>query len=202
MNRLLKLAPDVPVEIALSCADGVNVLSPRGTPAVKYNLVDGRIFFATTYVAAKLRNLKVEAHERIALCMRNIDGKSITLVERVPAAEFVEANPPATSTIVDGTVINQQTEHPPDPELIPPPTDENDPSPTTAEPLNVLRDGSANEEQTPPISQLERALKTAILAAHSAEQYGTEIGYAVRFDQESVKCMAITVLIGLQGGRY
>ena len=201
MNGLLKLAPNVPVEIALSCADGVNVLSPRGTPAVKYKLVDGRIFFATAYVAAKLRNLKVEAHERIALCMRNIDGKSITLVERVPAAEFVEATPPATSTVVDGTV-NEETEHEPDPELIPPPTDENDASHTTAEPLNVLRDGSANEEQTPPISQLERALKTAILAAHSAEQYGTEIGYAVRFDQESVKCMAITVLFGMQGGRY
>ena len=81
-------------------------------------------------------------------------------------------------------------------------TDENDPSPTMAEPLSVLRDGSANQEQTPPISQLERALKTTILAAHSAEQYGTEIGYAVRFDQESVKCMAITILIGMQGGRY
>ena len=44
--------------------------------------------------------------------------------------------------------------------------------------------------------------KAAILAAHTAEQYGKEIGYAVRFDQESVKCMAITVLIGMQGGRY
>ena len=186
MKNLLKLAPDVPVEIALSCADGINVISPRGTPAVKYTLVDGRTFFATAYVAAKFRNLKVEAHERIALCMRNIDGKSITVVERVPS----EANPTPT---VDGAVTDP--EPPGDPESVPPPTDEN--APPSSEPEDV-----ANGEQTPPISQLERALKTAILAAHSAEQYGKEIGYVVRFDQESVKCMAITVLIGMQGGRY
>jgi hypothetical protein len=66
--------------------------------------------------------------------------------------------------------------------------------------LNDLRDVVANGE-SPPISQLERALKTTILAAHTAEQYGREIGYAIRFDQESIKCMAITVLIGMQGGR-
>ena len=57
-------------------------------------------------------------------------------------------------------------------------------------------------DETPRISQLEKALKTAILAVRSAEQYGEEIGYVVRFDQESVKSMAVTVLIGMQGGRY
>jgi len=61
---------------------------------------------------------------------------------------------------------------------------------------------SNGDETQRPISLLERALKTAILAAHSAEQYGEEIGYVVRFDQESVKSMAVTVLIGMQGGRY
>jgi hypothetical protein len=35
MSGLLKLAPNKPVEIALSCADGINVVSPRGIPAVK-----------------------------------------------------------------------------------------------------------------------------------------------------------------------
>ena len=35
----------------------------------------------------------------------------------------------------------------------------------------------------------------------AAEQYGKEIGYPIRFDQESVKCMAVTVLIGMQGCR-
>ena len=49
-----------------------------------------------------------------------------------------------------------------------------------------------------PTTQLESALKTAIAAAKEAEQYGTAIGYTVRFSEESIKCLAITVLIGQQ----
>jgi hypothetical protein len=49
-----------------------------------------------------------------------------------------------------------------------------------------------------PQTQLESALKTAIHAAHEAEKYGTMIGYVVRFSEESIKCMAITALIGMQ----
>src|SRR5258705_12225905 len=82
MRRLLKLVHDVPVEIALSCAEGVNVVSPRGTPAVKYTLVDGRTFFATRYVAEKFKKMNIQPNEQITLCMRKIDGKSITVVER------------------------------------------------------------------------------------------------------------------------
>ena len=111
MNGLVKLLPDVPVEIALSSTDGTNVVSPRGTPAVKYTLVDGRTFFATKYVAAKFKKLRIEPRERIALCMRNIDGKSITLVERVP-------DPPAPA--IDGV----------DPDLRPSQQDDTCPIPT------------------------------------------------------------------------
>jgi hypothetical protein len=46
-------------------------------------------------------------------------------------------------------------------------------------------------------TQLESALKTAIAAAKEAEQYGTAIGYTVRFSEESIRCMANTVLIGM-----
>lgn len=48
-----------------------------------------------------------------------------------------------------------------------------------------------------PTTQLESALKTAIHAAHEAEKYGQSIGYVVRFSEESVKCMAVTVLINM-----
>src|SRR5437870_3383104 len=132
MGVLLKLKPDVPVEIALSCADGVNVVSPRGTPAVKYTLVDGRTFYATQYVATQFRSMKIEPNERIRLCMRNIDGKSITAVERVPTsdlrpaapAEHVEASSPTRNEITsEGTSDPQRLNggasgnHPsPDPE--------------------------------------------------------------------------------------
>jgi hypothetical protein len=198
MNGLVKLLPDVPVEIALSSTEGVNVVSPRGTPAVRFTLVDGRTFFATRYVAAKFKKLKIEPCERIALCMRNIDGKSITLVERVPVSE-----PDPSRAANDGV-------DPPD--LSPPGQDGTSPPPAesdvtseqgdTTRLLSELTLATANDcVPSVEISQLERALKIAILASHSAEQYGKEIGYSIRFGQESVKCMAVTVLIGMQGGR-
>ena len=57
---------------------------------------------------------------------------------------------------------------------------------------------TAPAPQNRPATQLESALKTAIAAAKEAEQYGTAIGYTVRFSEESIKCLAITVLIGQQ----
>jgi len=197
MNGLVKLLPDVPVEIALSSTDGTNVVSPRGTPAVKYTLVDGRTFFATKYVAAKFKKLRIEARERIALCMRNIDGKSITLVERVP-------DPPAPAIDgVDPPDLKPPQDDPPTPTDDPTPTDGDGTSEDTTQ-LELLSErtlATANGCESAVPTQLERALKIAILASHSAEQYGNEIGYPVRFDQESVKSMAVTVLIGMQGGR-
>jgi len=196
MNGLVKLLPDVPVEIALSSTDGTNVVSPRGTPAVRYTLVDGRTFFATKYVAAKFKKLRIEPREKIALCMRNIDGKSITLVERVP-------EPDPSAPAIDG-VDPPDLGTPPQDDTCPTPTDSDGPSEeaTQLELLSELSLATANGcESAVPITQLARALKIAILASHSAEQYGKEIGYPVRFDQESVKCMAVTVLIGMQGGR-
>jgi len=206
MNGLVKLLPDVPVEIALSSTDGINVVSPRGTPAVRYTLVDGRTFFATKYVAAKFKKLKIEPCERIALCMRKIDGKNITLVERVPVSEPVRSAEQAANDGVDPVASD----------VGPPEQDDTRPTPaasdgtsadhaadtTQLELLSELTLATANDcESAVPITQLERALKIAILASHSAEQYGKEIGYPIRFDQESVKCMAVTVLIGMQGGR-
>lgn len=47
-------------------------------------------------------------------------------------------------------------------------------------------------------TQIEHALKTAIAAACSAERFATEIGYTVRFSEESIKSLACTVLIGMR----
>lgn len=173
MQKLLKLVRDVPVEIALSCAEGVNVVSPRGTPAVRYTLVDGRTFYATQYVNSKFKEMQLGANERIALCQRNLDGKTITEVVRV-------------------TTPSSESERPPPPNDERPAENQDEP-----EPLPIT-----NGNHSPrPVTQLEHALKIAIFSAHLAEEYGKEIGYVVRFDQESVKCMALTVLIGMQGGR-
>ena len=45
----------------------------------------------------------------------------------------------------------------------------------------------------PGVTKLEHALKTAIAAAAGAEQFGHEIGYAVRFAPDDIRAMAITV---------
>jgi hypothetical protein len=203
MNGLVKLLPDVPVEIALSSTDGTNVVSPRGTPAVRYTLVDGRTFFATKYVAAKFKKLKIEPHERIALCMRNIDGKSITLVERIPQPNTSTEPIVSTDAIEPASDLTPPAPPPEDPCSTPTVCDGNqDNGAGDPELLSELTLATASGcVPSVEISQLERALKIAILASHSAEQYGKEIGYPVRFDQESVKCMAITVLIGMQGAR-
>lgn len=47
-------------------------------------------------------------------------------------------------------------------------------------------------------TQIEHALKTAIAAAASAERFATEIGYTVRFSEESIKSLACTVLIQMR----
>lgn len=47
-------------------------------------------------------------------------------------------------------------------------------------------------------TQIEHALKTAIAAAASAEKFGQEIGYTVRFSEESIKSLACTVLIQME----
>lgn len=63
-------------------------------------------------------------------------------------------------------------------------------------PIDMAANASASPQR--PHTQLESALKTAIAAAKEAEQYGTAIGYTVRFSEDSIKSMALTVLIGQQ----
>jgi hypothetical protein len=48
------------------------------------------------------------------------------------------------------------------------------------------------------MTALEDALRTAITAAKTAEQFGQEIGFTVKFDKDDVRSMAITLLIGKQ----
>ena len=45
-------------------------------------------------------------------------------------------------------------------------------------------------------TQIEQALKTAIAAACAAEKFGKEIGYDIRFSEQSIKSLACTVMIG------
>lgn len=58
-----------------------------------------------------------------------------------------------------------------------------------------------DEEPTyPPAakSKLELALKSAVTAAHKAEQEGMRIGYTIRFTPSDIRAMAISVLIQME----
>lgn len=74
---------------------------------------------------------------------------------------------------------------------------------TIPAPSRVSGDSSVASVSPAPaeMTKLESALRTAILAASNAEKYGEQIGYAVRFDTDAIKSMAITVLINMDGGR-
>ena len=96
MPRILKLSPNVPVEIALGSPDGVNVVSPHGTPAVKYTLVDGRTFYATEPVDAKFKQMGIRPNEPISICRRIVEGQTITEVTRL--ADSSKLEPKAETT--------------------------------------------------------------------------------------------------------
>ena len=66
--------------------------------------------------------------------------------------------------------------------------------------LPIVEENPSAKPPTQPLTKLESALKTAISAAHSAEKFGAEIGYVVRFDSDAIKSMAITVLINMSEG--
>ena len=159
MNGLVKLLPDVPVEIALSSTDGINVVSPRGTPAVKYTLVDGRTFFATQYVVAKFKKLRIEACERIALCMRNIDGKSITLVERVPEPNQDTSTEPIVST-----------DAPPASDLTPPTAPQEDTCSTPTACDDTSQDDDSGKPDPELLSELTLATANGCASDHPTRE--------------------------------
>jgi len=66
--------------------------------------------------------------------------------------------------------------------------------------LPIEEENPPAKSATQPLTKLESALKTAISAAYSAEKFGAEIGYVVRFDSDAIKSMAITVLINMNEG--
>lgn len=56
-------------------------------------------------------------------------------------------------------------------------------------------DSPYTEPEGPPITKLEHALKTVLVAAKAAEQYSQEIGHPIQFDKDDIRSMAITLVI-------
>jgi hypothetical protein len=179
----LVIANGVPVTIALHYLTGQRVQSRiAGAPdQFKFTLTDGREAFFPIEVGEAIRNLNLAGREPFIVCKHGPQHWEVKRASEAPSP--VELIPAKNGE------ARELPSAPPSPE---------DSIPPFAPIPEVQKPAPAAGSPT----KLEQALKTAILAARNAEQYGTELGYVVRFDADAIRAMAITVLINMsEGGR-
>src|ERR1019366_183564 len=179
-----------PVTIALEYSTGKLVPSSFGGPDQMYfALTDGRGWYADLAASELIEKLDLVSREPFTV--ENV-GAGRFEVER--AGEF--PTEPITTQPAPSRVEPQRAATRVGGERAAGTSDRGE-QPTAANSHPESTSASAQ-----PATKLEQALKTAILASANAEKYGAEIGYTVRFTPEAIKCMAISVLIGMeQGGR-
>ena len=179
-----------PVTIALEFSTGKLVSSniPGAPDQVYYTLTDGRGWYADLGAAEMIERLDLISREPFTVCKLGAGRYEVQRAGRFPTEPITsrEAGP------------QQAAARPPREERGGERAAGNADRPVGGQTAN----DSHHESTSQPTTKLEQALKTAILASANAEKYATEIGYTVRFTPEAIKCMAISVLIGMeQGGR-
>jgi hypothetical protein len=203
--NILRLETNAPVQVALKY-DGGRDVDGRYGPQVLYTLADGRLMYLEPKAARRIDEMKITAGEPFSICKREArNGQKRTVewevkrLEPVPTTARLEIVPPEGSDELGAG--------------------ESAPQVADIEPGHVARsshgsgalasdrrkaepalngsEASTLETQLrasiPGVTNLEYALKTAIAAAAGAEQFGHEIGYAVRFAPDDIRAMAITV---------
>ena len=68
-RKMVRFTPNVPVEIALQCADGVRVEGRYGD-RVKYTLTDDRTMYVDPFVAERIKELDIQPGELFLVCKR------------------------------------------------------------------------------------------------------------------------------------
>jgi hypothetical protein len=175
--NILPFHLNVPAEIVLERPEGTLVQGRYGD-RVMFTLTDGRVMYVPPFVADKIQREGLAPGDRFELCKTQVkkgSRRSIEwIVRRIPSE-------PEPETPLERDL--------------------------RASIESVAANGNGNghhadreREHPAPTTKLEHALKTAISAAYSAERYGAELGYVVRFDADAIKSMAITVLINMSGG--
>jgi hypothetical protein len=204
--NILRFETNAPVEVALKYDVGSEVEGRFG-PQVLYTLTDGRLMYLDPKVARHLNELGITAGEPFAICKRELrNGQKRTIeweVKRLgpaPALARLELVPPggdkeAARSAPQAAKAESGFRARPPSEQVANASDlerlEQAIYGMTDSPLETqLRDSM------PGIAQLEHALKTAIAAAASAEQFGQQLGYAVCFSPDDIRAMAISVLGG------
>jgi hypothetical protein len=203
--NILRFEDNTPVQVALKF-DGGRDVDGRYGPQVLYTLADGRLMYLEPEAARRIGELKIRAGEPFSIGKREgKNGQKRTVEWEVKRLEPV----PTTARLAIVPPVGGDE----------PGAPESAPSVAEFEPGHVARsfhrsDAVASDHQKPEpatngseastlenqlrasipgVTKLEHALKTAIAAAAGAEQFGHEIGYAVRFAPDDIRAMAITV---------
>jgi hypothetical protein len=183
---------NAPVQMALQSPQGT-IVQGRYGDRVMFQLADGRVMYVPPIVAGKIESHGIAAGERFELCKARLaDGRRRSVEWRVKRLD-----PEHDSQETPDTQLEAELRASAEIALA---------KKSQLQLVNGNGNGSGhapspNEAGSlAPSTKLEHALKTAISAAYSAEKFGAELGYVVRFDSDAIKSMAITVLINMSDG--
>ena len=225
-RKMVRFTPNLPVEIALQCTDGIRIEGRYGD-RVKYTLTDDRTMYVDPSVADQIKELEVQPGEvfQVCKCQDKIGNRRTVFwlvrrgcdvgpqLERDLLASLERARK-ARSTARAGH--DQATPAPTTPdscEAPPKPFHESDTcstsngngsgdhGPTSSAEIPASPSPPMPNNSAPPAlpsTQLAHALKTAISAAADAEKFAKTLDYNIRFTTDDIRSMGITVLIGMQ----
>jgi hypothetical protein len=224
-RQMVRFVPNMPVEIALQCTDGVRIAGRYGD-RVKYTLADNRTMCVDPFVADRIKELEIQPGELFQVCKRQAKkGNRKTIhwaverfgeyesqlerdlresLNRVNVPELARPSAPSPSEL--STAAPLASAPPPSPFHELGLSAANNGNPADHGPRNGSGSVQAactrvsTDEIAPqlPDTQLAHALKTAIAAAVDAEEFGKTLNYNIRFSTEDVRSMGITILIGMQ----
>ncbi len=175
MNDKVQFQTNVPIELVLKFDNGKPGTSEHGD-YVRYTVFEAgeeKTLFAQPIVACRIEDLGIRRGERFTICKAEVKNGTRRGIEW----QVKRVDPPAETSA-------------------PAPT----PAATTpAHPMpHANGNGHAATVAPRPMLKLEDALRTALLAAKSAEDYGREIGKNVVFGTDEIKSMALTLVINDQ----
>lgn len=191
--NILHFDMNVPKQVTLASPQGTTIEGRYGN-RVMFHLGNGQVMYVPPIVATKIETEGITTGEHIELCKTSIREGRRRLIEwqlkRVEAPTQLEQDLRASLENARKPTAAASTaeEIPP----FAPIAKANGNGNHVAAPRN-------GTVPAPAATKLEHALKTAIAAARSAEMFGSELGYVVRFDSDAIKSMAITVLINMSG---
>jgi hypothetical protein len=220
-RKMVRFTPNMPVEVALQCTDGVRIEGRYGD-RVKYTLTDDRTMYVDPLVAERIKELDVQPGEAFQICKCR-DKKTIvwlvrrdcglgSQLERDLLASLERVRNPTPTPLASPSpgpsspMATVTTELPPNTfdelEKSPPnnraPHTRHEPNGSVQTPASAAPILAKDAAPPLPSTQLAHALKTAISAAADAEKFAKTLDYNIRFTTDDIRSMGITVLIGMQ----